>query len=173
MQKLPVSEPEAVEANETGVEPHQGGGQWEPEGASATSGSGAEGQGGGYVLDASALLCLMNDEPGAARVAAVLPQAVISTMNLAEVATKLNDLGADAQDARALLAPLHLAVVPLDEGTAFAAGALRVATRALGLSLGDRVCLALAAQRGAIALTTDKAWQDAGPLARIKVELLR
>ena len=59
-----------------------------------------------YVLDASALLCLINGEPGSDRVAAVLPLAVISAVNLAEVATKLNELGADADRARALLALL-------------------------------------------------------------------
>lgn len=128
---------------------------------------------GGYVLDASALLCLMNNESGADRVAAVLPRAVIGAVNLAEVATKLGELGADADEARALLAPLHLLVVPFDESAAFVAGALRTATRACGLSLGDRACLALAAQRGATAVTTDKAWQDASGLDGVMVEMLR
>jgi PIN domain nuclease of toxin-antitoxin system len=98
---------------------------------------------------------------------------VISTVNLAEVATKLNDLGAVAEEVRVLLASLHLAVARLDETTAFAAGALRAATRVHGLSLGDRTCLALAAERGAAALTTDMTWRDAGPLAGVTVELLR
>lgn len=167
-----MSEPGTVEADEPGVKPDQGAGGREPEGASPTSGPTSDGQ-GGYVLDASALLCLMNDEPGAARVAAVLPRAVVSTVNLAEVATKLNDLGADAEEARALLAPLHLVVVSLDEGAAFATGALRTATRGLGLSLGDRACLALASERGATALTTDRAWQDASQLVGVTVEMLR
>lgn len=137
---------------------------------------GATGTGGGqgpYVLDASALLCLINGEPGAERVAAVLSQAVISTVNLAEVATKLNDLGADAATARALLAPLHLAAVPFDEATAYATGALRAATRGQGLSLGDRGCLALAASRRATVLTTDKAWATVGDLVGVAVEMLR
>ena len=54
-----------------------------------------------YVLDASALLCLINGEPGSERVAAVLSVAVISAVNLAEVTSKLNELGADADAARA------------------------------------------------------------------------
>lgn len=108
------------------------------------------------MLDASALTCLVNVEPGAARVAAVLPRAVVSAVNIAEVAAKLNELEADAEAARALLAPLHLTVVPLDEGTALAAERC-AATRATA-SLGDRTCLSLAAQRSATALTTDLAW---------------
>lgn len=139
----------------------------------AGEGSGrADGGQGTYVLDASALLCLMNGEPGAERVAAVLPRAVISAVNLAEVATKLNELGADADEARALLAPLHLVVVPFEEGTAFVAGALRAATRAYGLSLGDRACLALAALRRSPALTSDRAWRDVGEVLSARIELL-
>lgn len=90
--------------------------------------SAAGGQ-GAYVLDASALLCLINSEPGSEGVAAVLPQAVISAVNLAEVATKLNEFGADADTTWALLAPLHLSVVPFDETAAYATEALRAATR--------------------------------------------
>ena len=128
---------------------------------------------GGYVLDASALMCLVNGEPGAERVAAVLPRAVISAVNLAEVGAKLNELGADAQTARALLAPLHLVVAPFDQDTAFATGALRVATRGHGLSLGDRACLALCADQGATALTTDKAWASLEKSLGVAVEVLR
>lgn len=102
-----------------------------------------------------------------------LPLAVISAVNLAEVATKLNDLSADAGEARALIAPLHLSVAPFDVDAAHAAGALRASTRAYGLSLGDRACLAVAVERGATALTTDKAWRDAGAAAGAAVELLR
>lgn len=128
---------------------------------------------GGYVLDASALLCLINGEPGAERVAAALPSSVISAVNLAEVATKLNDLGAGVDEALALLAPLHLSVVPLDADVAHATGALRAATRAYGLSLADRACLALAAVRRATALTSDRAWRDAGEATGVQIEMLR
>lgn len=126
-----------------------------------------------YLLDASALLCLINDEPGAARVASALPSSAISAINLAEVVSKLNDLGADAETARVLLAPLHLAVVPFDESASFATGALRAATRRRGLSLGDRACLALARSLGATALTTDRAWREAAEGISVPVEMLR
>lgn len=137
------------------------------------AGPAAAGGQGSFVLDASALLCLINGELGSERVASVLPMAVISALNLAEVASKLNELGADADTARSLLAPLHLSVVPFDETAAYVTGALRVATRGQGLSLGDRACLALGASRGATALTTDKAWIEAGERAGVAVEMLR
>jgi PIN domain nuclease of toxin-antitoxin system len=159
-----VSEEEGQDATSGG---EQAGRQAAPETGRAGGGQ------GGYVLDASALLCLINGEPGADRVAAVLPRAVVSAVNLAEVATKLSDLGADVETARALLAPLHLVVAPFDEGAAFATGALRAATRDQGLSLGDRACLALAAERGATALTADKVWQGVSEPVGVPVELIR
>jgi ribonuclease VapC len=119
----------------------------------------------GYVLDASALLCLLFDEPGADRVEAVLYGACISAANYAEVIGKLVDRGQAPEEAVADLRELDLDVVPFDRAHGEAAGALRATTREAGLSLGDRACLALAASREAVAVTTDRAWK------RLKVEI--
>ena len=112
----------------------------------------------GYVLDASALLALIQAEAGSERVAEVLDGAVISAINLAEVVSRLADRGVPGEAIRRQLARLGLRIVPVDEDLAYAAGLLRPATRALGLSLGDRVCIALARRLGATALTTDRVW---------------
>lgn len=112
----------------------------------------------GVVLDSSALLCLLNDEPGVARVAAALPNAAISAVNLSEAVAKLRERGLSAVEVRAALAGLSLDVRPFAGEQAYAAGDLRPATRALGLSLGDRACLALAAELGQPALTADRDW---------------
>lgn len=127
--------------------------------------------GRGLVLDSSALLCLLNGETGAERVAAALPTAVIGAVNLAEVVTKLREKGLSAADADEALDGLNLNVLPLTSMQARAVGHLRPGTRALGLSLGDRACLALAAEHGATALTTDRAWDEAG--LDVDVEVLR
>src|SRR5215204_6694783 len=111
---------------------------------------------GGHILDASALLCLLFDEPGADRVERVLPEAVISAANLAEVLSMLVDRGLDGNEALADLRELDLEVVALDRAQAEAAALLRSATREAGLSLSDWACLALAQQRGTTALTTDQ-----------------
>jgi ribonuclease VapC len=111
-----------------------------------------------FVLDASALLALIQAEPGSERVARVLDSAVISAINLAEVVTRLADHGVPGEAIRRQLARLDLGVVPVDEDLAYAAGLLRPATRAFGLSLGDRVCIELARRLAATALTTDRAW---------------
>lgn len=120
-----------------------------------------------YVLDASALLCLIRNEPGAERVAAALPQSHVGAVNLGEVIAKMVELGMSENLIDQVLDPLQLRVVPFDAGLARASGLLRAATRALGLSFGDRACLALAADRGAVALTTDRSWRSLDALARV------
>lgn len=109
------------------------------------------------VLDASALLCLLNDEPGADRVAKVLTRSLISATNLAEVVSKLRERGLSLDEVKEALGGLHLDVRPLTHGQAMLIGDLRPATRPLGLSLGDRACLALAIELDAEIYTTDAA----------------
>jgi ribonuclease VapC len=123
------------------------------------------------VLDASALLCVFFNEPGAERVEALLAGARIGAPNLAEVIAKLVDRGVDGEAISTDLAELDLEVVPLDRAQAEAAGLLRAATRRAGLSLGDRCCLALTEALGATAVTTDHAWAGLG--AGIPVEVVR
>ena len=110
------------------------------------------------VLDASALLAMLQGEPGGERVAEAIPDAVISAVNIAEVVAKLCDKGLAQKQARETLEILSLNVVEFDLSQAIEAGGLRPSTRDYGLSLGDRACLALAARVGATALTTDRAW---------------
>ena len=109
------------------------------------------------VLDASALLCLLNDEPGADRVAEVLTRSLIGATNLAEVVSKLRERGLSLDEVKEALGGLHLDVRPLTPGQAMLIGDLRPATRPLGLSLGDRACLALAIKLDAELYTTDAA----------------
>ena len=123
------------------------------------------------VLDSSALLCLLNDEPGAARVVVALPSAVVGAVNLAEVVTTLRERGLSAEEVDEVFSHLHLDVRPLTAAQATATGHLRPATRAQGLSIGDRACLALAAELGAVVLTTDHAWAEAE--VGVEVELIR
>jgi PIN domain nuclease of toxin-antitoxin system len=111
-----------------------------------------------YVLDASALLCLIRNEPGADKVRAALADSSISAVNLSEVIAKMTDLGMSADLIDAVLGPLKLPTVPFDAAQARIAGLMRPKTRSLGLSLGDRACLALAEQSGVAAMTTDRAW---------------
>ncbi len=121
------------------------------------------------VLDASAVLAALAGEPGADVVNAALPNAVISTVNLTEVGAKLAERGMNEADIRAAVGMLGLNVVIFDEDAAYAAAMLRVRTRGHGLSLGDRVCLALGLARGAPILTADRSWArlDVGAEVRL------
>ena len=111
-----------------------------------------------HVLDASAVLALLNREPGHELVAGLLGGAAASAVNLSEVASKLSDKGLDPLSIRPDLLALGLSVIPFDEALAFDAAALRSSTRHAGLSLGDRACLATAAALGATAVTADREW---------------
>ncbi|HEX6144378.1 MAG TPA: type II toxin-antitoxin system VapC family toxin [Geminicoccaceae bacterium] len=123
------------------------------------------------VLDASALLALLQDEPGADAVAAVLGRAVIGAVNLAEVATKVAREGAPSNLLRESVVALEIEVMPYGAALAYTTGDLAAAVRRHGLSLGDRACLALARHLDAPALTTDRAWMalDIG----VEVKLIR
>ncbi len=110
------------------------------------------------VVDASALLALLNAEAGAEVVAEAVPRGVISAVNLSEVVAKLCEAGMPESAIRQALQPLGLEVEPFDEEQAYQAGLLRSATESAGLSLGDRVCLSLARRLGVAALTADKTW---------------
>lgn len=111
------------------------------------------------VLDASAVLAAIHGEPGAAVVEPRLDGAKLSTVNLAEVAQRLNDQWPDDLVV-SVLSGLPCDVVAFDEAFALRTGLLRRLTRARGLSLGDRACLALAEQLGLPVLTADRAWAD-------------
>jgi ribonuclease VapC len=116
------------------------------------------------VLDASALLAYLRDEPGADAVAdAVAGGAAISTVNLGEVFSRVADRGADpARIARQMtdrgLLDGAIAVEPFTSADAVEVGRLRPLTREHGLSLGDRACLALARRLELPAITADTAW---------------
>jgi PIN domain nuclease of toxin-antitoxin system len=121
------------------------------------------------VLDASALLALLDDEPGADVVAPVLGDALLTTVNLAEVLTKLEERGVPEREGFNAIEGLDLKLVEVDVELARASARLRVGTRRAGLSLGDRVCLALAEQRGVPVLTADRAWAKLGLPLDIRV----
>jgi PIN domain nuclease of toxin-antitoxin system len=110
------------------------------------------------VLDSSAVLALLFEEPGASRVAVTLPGALISAVNLAEVMSKLRERGMPADLARSSVEETGVQIVDFDADQAWLAGDLRPMTRPARLSLGDRACLALGCLRKLTALTTDRAW---------------
>lgn len=124
-----------------------------------------------HVLDASALLSLILAEPGSEKVLKLLESGLcaMSAVNYAEVVGKLNETGLSDAEIVAVLEGLRIRIEPFDEEQARRCGLLRRSTRALGLSLGDRACLQLAAAIGAVAVTADRTWLRAKTGARVEV----
>ncbi len=111
------------------------------------------------VLDASALLAYLQQESGCDAVKAVLNAAVVSTVNWAEVIQKARAGNVDTAGLRNDLAALGLKLEPFTVEQAEVAGELRQRTQKLGLSLGDRACLALGLETGMPVYTADRAWR--------------
>lgn len=114
------------------------------------------------VLDSSAIMAVLNEEPGTDTVLSTLDQAVaiINAVTLTEVVSKLADDGTDESAARSTMSDLRIRVVPFNEDQAYRAGMMRPVTRRYGLSLGDRACLALAQSAALPVLTADRMWAD-------------
>jgi ribonuclease VapC len=126
------------------------------------------------VLDASALLAFLNRETGAEVVAEQLAVgAIMRSVNLSEVVAKLGEQGMPLTEIENAVSDLGLQVEPFHESLAYAAGELRVVTRDLGLSLGERTCLALSIRSGHRALSADRAWQKLGHIPGLAVEQIR
>jgi PIN domain nuclease of toxin-antitoxin system len=113
------------------------------------------------VLDASAILAVINGEPGQEKLSPeLLVIAVGSTVNLAEVQTKLVGRGWTPEEAwEDTLSPVREAVAFAEEHAKLA-GSLVTQTRQIGLSLGDRACLALGIALKAPVYTAEKAWKN-------------
>ena len=123
------------------------------------------------VLDSSALLALLNKEPGIERVREVLPDSAMSTVNLSEVVAKLAEEGVPMENIRSVLTALPMEIVLFDSEQAYNTGLLSPETKTAGLSLGDRACLNLAMLLGVPAITADRQWEVAS--TRVEVELIR
>lgn len=127
------------------------------------------------VLDASALLAYLREEPGAGIVADALEGgAAISAVNWAEVLSKVAEIGqspaALADELRSIgLLGDALSLEPLTDQDCVTIAELRPRTRALGLSLGDRACLALGRRLGARILTTDRIWARLDEAGQIEI----
>lgn len=111
-----------------------------------------------FVLDSSAVIALVKGEKGWHRVAEVLAQSVILSVNAAEVFSKLAEWKMPPVDRDKYQAVMEDLIVPYDQDLAIRTGVLRGQTSAQGLSLGDRACLSLAQRLGVPVLTSDQIW---------------
>jgi ribonuclease VapC len=124
------------------------------------------------VFDASAILAVSNGERGSERVIERSHDAVMSSVNVAEVYARLLRAGVPQANIDDGLTSLVTTVVPFDPEMARTVGEIHAATRFLGLSLADCACLAVARQLDLPALTTDRVWAELR-LPGVIVELIR
>jgi PIN domain nuclease of toxin-antitoxin system len=123
------------------------------------------------VLDASAILALLNKETGSEEVLKFIGKAAMSTVNLSEVIAKLADAGIPKEDIRQIISHLNLEVIDFNQEQALKSGILRPITKSIGLSFGDRACLALGIILNQPVLTTDRLWVSIN--VGVEVRLLR
>ena len=121
------------------------------------------------VLDASAVLAYLQDEAGQEKVHDVLAEGrgIISAVNVAEVVGKLLEAGLTELSVKSVMENLELQIEPFDDEQAWEAGKLRLGTREISLSLGDRACLALAYIKKLPVITADKHWDKLATDIRI------
>ena len=128
---------------------------------------------GPCILDASAVLALLQAESGHEAVLAHITKSrcFISAINLTEVLQRLVDRGMSTGDAEAAFDALELEVAIFDNSAARACAALRKDTRRLGLSIGDRACIALARHHKGTAVSADREWRKLE--LDVSIELIR
>ena len=124
---------------------------------------------GPHVLDASALLALLANEPGADEVEELLDGAAMSTVNLSEVLQKSEQHGIDTEGLEFDLEALGVEFHSFDVTQARATADVWARAPRAGLSLGDRACLALAHSLGGAAVTTDRRWSAAKHGTEVRV----
>jgi PIN domain nuclease of toxin-antitoxin system len=112
------------------------------------------------ILDASAVLAFLQGEPGEdiVRLALQSDSCVVTAANQAEIIAKIVDRGVDAVVFKTVINQLGYPVIDITAQDGECAGWMRGQTRLIGLSLGDRLCLAVAKRLKAVVLTADRPW---------------
>ncbi len=125
------------------------------------------------VLDASCLLASAFGEPGGEGVRPLISGALISTVNWSEFVQKVQQRGINTQGIRAEIEGAGLRIVPVTVQQAEAAAELWSWGRPLGLSLADRMCLALGLAQPSKVYTADQVWTQLPTLPHLEVVCIR
>ena len=127
------------------------------------------------ILDASAVIAFLQGEPGHEVVQQALQSqhCVVSAANQAEIIAKALDRGGTPDAIRTLLAELSYSVIDIKAEDGVQAGLMRLVTRTAGLSLGDRLCLAVAQRLKARVFTADRAWLSVAQALGLEVCCIR
>ena len=128
-----------------------------------------------YIMDASALMALVKNEKGGEFVDALIDDqvCVASSVNIAEVCSKLLEVGVTSADLKRIIRNMNIDVIDFNQEQALASAELRPLTKSAGLSLGDRACLGLAKLMNGTAVTSDRPWLDVAEAVGVKVLMIR
>ena len=110
-----------------------------------------------YVIDSSVILAILKNEPGAEAVQ-YLDEGIISAVNMAEVITKLFQLGYPKNDMTNIFKLLPVSTVAFDKDSIFTSASIYEIAKKFGLSFGDRACLSLGIDKNLPVLTADRVW---------------
>lgn len=126
------------------------------------------------VLDASALLALINSEKGADKVEPLIGRIVMSSVNITEVASKIYDLlgSNNEEQCKLSIEPFIHSIIEFDKTQSYLTAALKNQTKHQGLSLGDRACIALGITLDLPIYTADKVWSEL-KIPNAKIHLIR
>ena len=126
-----------------------------------------------HVLDTSAVIALLKNENYNHDIEPILPDAYISTVNVAEIVAVLTSrMQRPIEEIKILIHNILNNIEPFTDTQAIMCGALISQTKVRDLSLGDRACLSLAIEKNATVYTTDQAWKQL-KLKNVKIVLLR
>lgn len=120
------------------------------------------------VLDASAILALVRQEPGAGTVGQIIARSIVCTVNASEAVAKLVQKGVGPEVAEDIVFGLPFETADFDRSLAAAAGRMWLRGSKAGLSFGDRACLALAEASGLPAITADQQWKRFVSVVEVK-----
>ena len=126
-------------------------------------------------MDASALMAMVKNETGGSLVDALVneQECVVSSVNIAEVSSKLLESGVATAHMRRLIRTMNVEVVDFNQEQALMSAELRLLTKSAGLSLGDRACLGLAKLMDGTAVTSDRPWINVAEAVGVKVLMIR
>jgi ribonuclease VapC len=125
------------------------------------------------VLDSSAVLAILRDEPGAENALEMMVEGVITAINLGEVAQVQFRDGFSRDVIERAIEELAIPVISVDAEIAFTAAEMRMTALAKGMSQADCICLALAKREGVPALTGDRKWLEIAETVGVEVRLIR
>lgn len=126
-----------------------------------------------FLFDSSVVIAILRRETGYQNGEKYISHGAISAVNWAEVAGFMGRNNAPVDIIQQTLAKYPLKVLPYEEDLVVPTGYLTAGRKRLGLSLGDRACLATAIKYKLPVLTADRVWKELEKELRLDIQVIR